>query len=77
MPPRQGGVLVGNEMQIWVAALPKAEALSAVRAKFPSDYDIKFSVDQFTEDEIAKLKLPYGTICDLSEVPIYWLNPGS
>jgi hypothetical protein len=50
---------------VWVAAVPRDEAVSAVKAEVPAICHVELSDWYLTQDQVAKLKLRPGQVMEL------------
>jgi hypothetical protein len=50
------------QTSIWVAAMPRDQAVSAVRAEVPAGCHVELSRWYLTQDQVAKLKLRPGEV---------------
>jgi hypothetical protein len=58
------------QTSIWVAAVPRDRALSAVRAQIPAGCHVELSHWYLTQDQVAKLKLRPGEVREFKSTQI-------
>jgi hypothetical protein len=52
--------------QLWVAALPRSQAVAAVMAAIPEGWTAKLSLQHLTVEHAARLKLRVGEVRELT-----------
>ncbi|GLQ77311.1 hypothetical protein GCM10007881_08270 [Mesorhizobium huakuii] len=60
--------LVGGKptVQLWAAALPRAEAVAAVQKAIPSHWIAELTDKKLTQDHVRRLNMKLGAVCELS-----------
>jgi hypothetical protein len=53
-------------IQLWVAAVPREEAVAAVQRAIPADWTAELTTHQLAPDHVARLKLCRGDVRVLS-----------
>jgi hypothetical protein len=63
--PEAGGRL--SPTRLWVAVLPRGEAIEAVRKQAPEGWQVELAPNQPTPDQAAALSLRYGEVREITE----------